>query len=191
LVSAAKRDGKFVIAVTLNAPDDWQDHKEMLDYGFSKIKQTKFSPPYKRTLTNHNKLLKMYDGAAGVKTGFTKKSGRCLVSAATRNGMTLVCTVLNCGDTYGRSKKLLDDFFSAYQKEEILSKKEEFVIQANEREVHCRAREGFSYPLLNGEKEYIERKITPYYCHKDKEIVGQIEIFLLKRLLFCGNLYKL
>jgi D-alanyl-D-alanine carboxypeptidase/D-alanyl-D-alanine carboxypeptidase (penicillin-binding protein 5/6) len=44
LVSAAKRDGKYVIAVTLNAPSDWQDHKQMLDYGFSKIKQTNYTP---------------------------------------------------------------------------------------------------------------------------------------------------
>ena len=44
------------------------------------------SPPYDRTLTNHNKLLGSYDGCIGLKTGFTKKSGRCLVSAARRNG---------------------------------------------------------------------------------------------------------
>ena len=35
-----------------------------------------------RLLVNHNKLLRTYDGAIGVKTGFTKRSGRCLVSAA-------------------------------------------------------------------------------------------------------------
>ena len=40
------------------------------------------NPPYRRTLTNHNKLLSSFEGAVGVKTGFTKKSGRCLVSAA-------------------------------------------------------------------------------------------------------------
>lgn len=37
LVSAAERDGVVLIAVTLNAPDDWQDHTEMLDYGFSEV----------------------------------------------------------------------------------------------------------------------------------------------------------
>ena len=38
LVSAAKRDGVRLIAVTLNAPNDWSDHKKMLDYGFSVVK---------------------------------------------------------------------------------------------------------------------------------------------------------
>ena len=37
-------------------------------------------------LSNHNRLLSMYDGAIGVKTGFTRAAGRCLVSAAERNG---------------------------------------------------------------------------------------------------------
>ncbi len=53
------------------------------------------NPPYKRTITNHNKLLKTYDNAIGVKTGFTKKSGRCLVSAARRGNVTLIAVTLN------------------------------------------------------------------------------------------------
>ena len=40
-----------------------------------------------RVMTNHNKMLKLYDGAIGVKTGFTKKCGRCLVSAVERNSL--------------------------------------------------------------------------------------------------------
>ena len=38
----AERDGVRLVAVTLNAPDDWNDHKAMLDYGFSKVKQVSF-----------------------------------------------------------------------------------------------------------------------------------------------------
>lgn len=38
LVSCAERDGIKLIAVTLNAPDDWSDHTKMLDYGFEKVK---------------------------------------------------------------------------------------------------------------------------------------------------------
>lgn len=41
LVSAAKRDGVRLIAVTLNAPNDWSDHKKMLDYGFSVVSSHK------------------------------------------------------------------------------------------------------------------------------------------------------
>ena len=59
-------------------------------------------------LYNHNRLLKEYDGCIGVKTGFTKKSGRCLVSAAMRNGVTLIAVTLNAGDDWNDHKKLLD-----------------------------------------------------------------------------------
>ena len=45
LVSAAKRDGKYVIAVTLNAPDDWNDHRSMLEYGLSVVRSVSLSPP--------------------------------------------------------------------------------------------------------------------------------------------------
>lgn len=65
-----------------------------------------------RKLINKNKMLRLYPGANGVKTGFTKKSGRCLVSSATRNGKTLVCVVLNISDTYGKSAELLNKGFS-------------------------------------------------------------------------------
>ncbi len=53
------------------------------------------NPPYDRWLQNHNRLLREYDGAIGVKTGFTKKSGRCLVSAAERDGVKLIAVTLN------------------------------------------------------------------------------------------------
>lgn len=53
------------------------------------------NPPYERRLYNTNKLLAMYDGVYGVKTGFTDEAGRCLVSACERDGMELICVTLN------------------------------------------------------------------------------------------------
>lgn len=58
--------------------------------------------------SNHNKLLKMYDGAIGIKTGFTKNSGRCLVSAAERDGILLIAVTLNAPDDWNDHKKMLD-----------------------------------------------------------------------------------
>lgn len=66
------------------------------------------NPPYRRTLTNHNKLLGYYDGCIGVKTGFTKKSGRCLVSAAERDSVTIVAVTLNAPNDWNDHKILLD-----------------------------------------------------------------------------------
>ena len=48
-----------------------------------------------RLLVNHNKLLRIYDDAVGIKTGFTKRSGRCLVSAAVKNDVKLIAVTLN------------------------------------------------------------------------------------------------
>lgn len=53
------------------------------------------NPPYTRWLKNTNKLLTMYDGVYGVKTGFTDEAGRCLVSACERDGVDLICVTLN------------------------------------------------------------------------------------------------
>ena len=73
------------------------------------------NPPYRRTLSNHNKLLKMYDDIIGVKTGFTKKSGRCLVSAAKRDGKYVIAVTLNDGDDWADHRFLLDTALAAIE----------------------------------------------------------------------------
>ncbi|QNK41360.1 D-alanyl-D-alanine carboxypeptidase family protein [Caproicibacter fermentans] len=75
--------------------------------------QVRFSDPDRTvTYTNHNKLLSMYAGCNGVKTGFTKKSGRCLVSAAQRDGVQLVAVTLSDPNDWEDHEKLLDYGFS-------------------------------------------------------------------------------
>lgn len=71
------------------------------------------------TLSNHNKLLKQMDGCIGLKTGFTKKSGRCLVSAAERNGVTLVVVTLNGGDYWNDHVALYDYGFSLVERQSL------------------------------------------------------------------------
>lgn len=77
------------------------------------------NPPYKRTLSNHNRLLRIYDGAVGVKTGFTKKSGRCLVSCAQRNGVMLVAVTLSAPGDWSDHRKMLDYGFSLIKGETV------------------------------------------------------------------------
>ncbi len=63
-------------------------------------------------IKNHNKLLTRYEGADGIKTGYVRQSGRCLVASATRLEQgapwRLIAVVLNSGDTYGDSAALMD-----------------------------------------------------------------------------------
>lgn len=68
-----------------------------------------------RVLINHNKLLTSYEGCIGVKTGFTKKTGRCLVSAAEREGVTLIAVTLNAPDDWRDHTAMLDYGFGAYE----------------------------------------------------------------------------
>ena len=79
---------------------------------------------YDRILNNKNKLLTTYPGATGVKTGYTKAAGRCLVSSAKRDGMELICVVLNCPDWFNESTRLLDEAFSEYSWFDILAEDE-------------------------------------------------------------------
>ncbi|MBR5453805.1 MAG: D-alanyl-D-alanine carboxypeptidase [Clostridia bacterium] len=78
-----------------------------------------------RVLLNHNRLLRSYDGAIGVKTGFTKKSGRCLVSSAERDGVTLVSVTLNAPDDWNDHKEMLDLGFRLFEKLNLSRAREE------------------------------------------------------------------
>ena len=81
--------------------------------GSSTMKLYYGNPPYARWLSNHNRLLREYDGTIGVKTGFTKKSGRCLVSAAKREDVTLICVTLGASDDWNLHKQAFDAGFAA------------------------------------------------------------------------------
>lgn len=72
-----------------------------------------------RLLVNHNRLLRSYKDIIGVKTGFTKKCGRTLVSAAERDGVRLICVTLNDGDDWRDHRALLDYGFSLYERETL------------------------------------------------------------------------
>ncbi|MBR5187014.1 MAG: D-alanyl-D-alanine carboxypeptidase [Clostridia bacterium] len=67
-----------------------------------------------RLLVNHNRLLKEYDDIIGVKTGYTKKCGRTLVSAAQKDGVRLICVTLDDGNDWADHRNLLDYGFSLY-----------------------------------------------------------------------------
>lgn len=84
--------------------------------GQSSIQLDFGNPPYTRWLKNTNKLLGMYDGCIGVKTGFTDEAGRCLVSAVERDGTTLICVTLNAPDDWNDHIKLYDYGFSQVSK---------------------------------------------------------------------------
>ena len=82
---------------------------------FSKIsatyKTTVGGPDGARLLVNHNRLLRSYEGSLGGKTGYTRASGRCLVSAAEREGVRLIAATLADPDDWQDHTALLDAGF--------------------------------------------------------------------------------
>ena len=79
---------------------------------------------YDRVLHNHNKLLRIYEGCDGVKTGFTKKSGRCLVSSATRDNLGVIAVTLNAPNDWDDHAKMLDYAFQSYSVKKVITKGE-------------------------------------------------------------------
>ena len=63
-------------------------------------------------LGNSNKLLRYVKGCIGVKTGFTDKAGRCLISAVERGDVTLICVTLNAPDDWSDHETLYDYGFN-------------------------------------------------------------------------------
>ncbi len=77
-----------------------------------------------RSLSNHNRMLVSYKGAVGVKTGFTKATGRCLVSAAERDGVLLIAVTLHAPNDWQDHTAMLDYGFSLLEKRELLKARE-------------------------------------------------------------------
>lgn len=152
-----------------------------------------------RVLQNKNKMLSLFDGANGVKTGFTKKAGRCLVSSGTRDGMTLICVVLCCGPMWEESAALLEYGFKNYKMKELLQPY--FVCgnievqNSDDKFVEVFSMKGFSYPMT--EEEYQKVRVEFDYpsiiqapVPKEK-IVGKVVIKLDNDLLFEENIYTI
>ncbi|MBO5222422.1 MAG: D-alanyl-D-alanine carboxypeptidase [Clostridia bacterium] len=99
-------------------------------------------------ITNSNKLLYTCDGVFGVKTGFTKAAGRCLVSAAERQGVTLICVTLNDGNDWDDHATLYDACFARVSRREV-------VVQGTHR---C------SVPVLGGEGAAVLKNSLSLTC---------------------------
>lgn len=160
----------------------------------SSKKKTIEGPPnenWDRVMINKNKMLWQFDGGDGVKTGFTKKAGRCLVSSATRNGMQLVCVVLNCGPMWDESAALLEYGFRNYSLEKVVDRNSIFKVvevkSGKERFVAVKPVEDFTIALKEGEAERIKLSGAGLKTAKAPlskgEDAGQLEVYLDDRLL--------
>ncbi|MBD9097794.1 MAG: D-alanyl-D-alanine carboxypeptidase [Ruminococcaceae bacterium] len=121
------------------------------------------NPPYRRTLYNHNRLLRAYAGTIGIKTGFTKKSGRCLVSAAQRSGVELICVTLNAPNDWNDHKRLYDVGFEKLAVVELEEQVPAFTVKVTGGEKSSallKLREVPECTLLEGERARVKRELV-------------------------------
>ena len=134
-----------------------------------------------RTYINHNKLLRLYADAAGVKTGFTKRSGRCLVGAAERDGMTFISVTLDAPSDWSDHTALLDFAFDSYEKIQLTAKGDYLqninVVGGDKESVYISAKENLEV-IKEKETTDIEEIISlPKYLIapiKEGETVGRV-----------------
>ena len=122
---------------------------------FAKTVSTKSIQVGGRSLTNHNKLLWRYEGADGVKTGYTKAAGRILVSSATRDGRQLIAVTIHAPDDWNDHTRLLDYGFSQFETKCLVQAGQCLgtvqVLSGEGGSVDLVAAQDFSYPVAQGE----------------------------------------
>ncbi len=151
----------------------------------------------RRVLINKNKMLSEYDGSTGVKTGYTKKCGRCLVSSADKDGFELICVVLNCPPMFERSKQLMNDAYNEYENCLLASKDVSVceVTAKNGQKIPAYVDKDIYYPLTKDEKMKVKKVITPFESNKIFNqfafCCGTIDFFIENHLLFCEKIYTI
>ena len=133
-----------------------------------------------RTVRNHNRLLSSLKGAIGVKTGFTKADGRCLVSAAERDGIRMIAVTLSASDDWRDHERMMEYAFSLYEKKLLAEVGEERACIATplceNKYVELENTERVFAAVKRGEdvKRYIELDKFSYTEIKKGDEVGRI-----------------
>lgn len=114
---------------------------------------------------NKNKMLTLYDGADGVKTGYTNLAKRCLASSATRDGRQLAVITLNDPDDWADHVKLLDYGFHYFPLERVVAKGDTVDLPASAASSRGASAQGaaaasFYYPFAEGERPLVTSKVT-------------------------------
>lgn len=147
----------------------------------STYKKTFSSEDRCRTYVNHNKLLKLYDGCVGVKTGFTKKSGRCLVGAAEKDGLLLVTVTLDAPSDWNDHAAMLNCGFNNMEYVEIAKPGEISyrlpVLNSKSKIITVSNKEGLNAIINSNEKDITEHlKLSRYVVApiRKGDVLGEI-----------------
>jgi len=152
-----------------------------------------------RNLKNKNRFLKDCEYADGVKTGFTKKAGRCFVGSATKNNMQVICVLLNCVPMFEECESLINLAFEEYHLETLVKENDLIgsvkIRQTDENKIVVKMNKEFLYPLKNGEKD----EVVVYFKPKTNLIapinigdeLAEVEISFKNQLIFSDKIYSI
>ena len=144
-------------------------------------------------ITNKNKVVYQYKYGNGIKIGYTKTAGRCLVASANKEDFEVIVVLLGDGNWFNDSYRVFDFVYDNYRFEDIIKKGQ--IVSHDEDGEPVFAKEGFRYPLINSEKEKIRIecvKTIPHIVSDERfQIFGVYKVYLGKDMLQIGELYKL
>ncbi len=156
-----------------------QDFRDIC--GLQRVKLEFGCPPYERWLINTNKLLKNH-GITGIKTGFTDKARRCLVSSCMREGCELICVTLNDPDDWKDHMALFDYGFSHVEQVKLSPKQHDIrLMTADGRQVLCKVPEIVITMTRDGASRSESRVYLPDFIYapvNNGDKVGEI-VYLL------------
>lgn len=125
-----------------------------------------------RFLRNHNKMLFRYDGAIGVKTGYTRAAGRILVSAAERDGRRLIAVTIHAPDDWNDHTAMLDFGFSGFQQTTLVEEGQRLgtvsVIGGAAKTADVAAGTSFCMPMAESETFRLDLHV-PAFCYAPVE----------------------
>jgi D-alanyl-D-alanine carboxypeptidase (penicillin-binding protein 5/6) len=134
---------------------------------------------------NENLLLYIYDGTNGVKTGYTDAAGRCLVSAAKRDGIQLIAVVLDGLYMWNDSIAMLDYGFSQVRTQEIVPARKNIgtvpVQGGKQNHMSVVTKDAILMPIFGGEWQAYETKNDlPAYLSapiRKGDVVGALRVY--------------
>ena len=150
------------------------------------------------SLINKNRFLSQYQGAEGVKTGFTSKAGHCFVGAAKKDGMELIGVALGAGwNKDGKSRKYTDVIklmnygFNNYKKYKMVEQDQDMgeikVVKGKEEQLGVHVKDTIILPLSESEKDSVTLKKTlPNEVNapiQKDQVIGKIEVVCGDKIL--------
>ncbi len=143
------------------------------------------NPPFARWLYNTNRLLGSYEGVIGVKTGFTDKAKRCLVSACERDGVSLIAVTLNAPSDWNDHRIMYDYGFSIVEKVPVRMEETKLsvnVVGGDADVVSVVQEKPVVITKYNDEKKELQKRIyIPQFVYapvKKGDVVGRVDYYM-------------